>query len=231
VTLASGASYDGSVAAGSPELEPGQTYRLTFTQPGDYPCVCLIHSAPNNQVMRGLVRVMPAGSPRPRLPANLRQLADEARRTLLVHGRRMRARAAQMVHGQGQNDRRVVGVGIDDGREVAVLRFFPSVLTVHTGEWVHFELLQGDHTLPPAAPHTVTFGQEPPEDALFVPSGDPTNYQGGALHSGFLWATPPPGLPPLPTSFDARFTKAGVFPYICALHDEAGMRGAIVVTD
>ncbi|WP_345035139.1 hypothetical protein [Arthrobacter methylotrophus] len=49
-----------------------------------------------------------------------------------------------------------------------------------------------------AAPQTVTFGDEPAN--FFPPLGDPQNYTGGQLNSGFM--TPN-------TTFTVTFTKAG----------------------
>jgi hypothetical protein len=56
------------------------------------------------------------------------------------------------------------------------------------------------------------------------------------VHSGFILAAPQErvGLPqsPLPlfvTRFRITFTHPGTFPYICALHDNLGMKGEIIV--
>ena len=54
------------------------------------------------------------------------------------------------------------------------------------------------------------------------------------MHSGFIVAAPQErlGLPQGPvgvTRFRVTFTRAGVYPYICALHDELGMRGKVIV--
>ena len=66
----------------------------------------------------------------------------------------------------------------------------------------------------------VTFGTEPQGPALFSPSGDPTDYRGGDLSSGIMT----PG-----AKFTVTFDKVGRFPYICALHDDMGMKGVVVV--
>jgi plastocyanin len=54
------------------------------------------------------------------------------------------------------------------------------------------------------------------------------------VHSGFIISAPQErgGLPQAPlgkTRFRVTFTSAGVYPYICALHDDLGMKGRIVV--
>jgi plastocyanin len=44
------------------------------------------------------------------------------------------------------------------------------------------------------------------------------------VNSGFIGAGLPAG-----TTFSATFTKPGTYAYICALHDELGMVGTVVV--
>ena len=67
---------------------------------------------------------------------------------------------------------------------------------------------------------TGSFGQEPPGLGILFPSGDPTSYAGGDLNSGVL----APGVP-----FSVTFTTTGTFHYICALHDDMGMVGDVLV--
>lgn len=96
----------------------------------------------------------------------------------------------------------------------------------------------------PQTPHTITFGQERAGDP-FPPSANVTVDSDGArhatlnapadsAHSGFILAAPQEriGLPQSPLSFTrfrVTFTHAGVYPYICALHDTLGMKGTITV--
>jgi plastocyanin len=95
----------------------------------------------------------------------------------------------------------------------------------------------------PITPHTITFGTEPGNP--IPPSGNVTVDADGALHatisstsdnvhSGFIMSAPQEriGLPQAPfgsTRFRITFTAPGVYPYICALHDDLGMKGRIVV--
>ena len=94
-------------------------------------------------------------------------------------------------------------------------------------------------------PHTVTFGIEPPD--LVPPSPPPvvTVDSDGArhavigsptdnVHSGFLIAAgqdragdaqTPLGV----TRYRVTFTSPGTFNYICALHDDLGMVGTVIV--
>jgi plastocyanin len=132
---------------------------------------------------------------------------------------------------------RVVATG--GGHEtVSVARFLQSQLVIHAGttvEWTNDD---------PITPHTITFGTEPAGDP-FPPSANVTVDADGALHatissaadsvhSGFIVSAPQEriGLPQAPlgrTRFRITFTAAGVYPYICALHDNLGMKGRIIV--
>lgn len=226
---ASGAQYSGSTPLSTDNLFPGSVFELTFTAPGEFPYLCLVHSLPNNQVQRAIIQVRPAGSPRPDGAQHPRKLADEAKRELLRKGRRIGV--AALVDALKRPT--TVFVGVDDARQVTVNRFLPAVRIIRRGETITFQTRSADPALPSAAPHTVTFGPKPSgfDSFLTLPSGDPANYDGSAfLHSGLLWATPPPGLPlPTRTSFTVRFVKSGVFPYVCAIHEEAGQDGKIIV--
>ena len=95
----------------------------------------------------------------------------------------------------------------------------------------------------PIAAHTITFGLKPQD--LVNPSSNVTVDADGArhgvlnstsdvVHSGFIQAAPqdPTGLAQAPsgvTRFRVTFTKPGIYPYICSLHDVLGMKGNVVV--
>ena len=117
------------------------------------------------------------------------------------------------------------------------MRFIEPELVIHAGgtvEWTNFD---------PITPHTITFGTEP--ENPIPPSGNVTVDGDGALHatissasdnvhSGFIMSAPQEriGLPQAPlgsTRFRITFTAPGVYPYICALHDDLGMKGQIIV--
>jgi plastocyanin len=96
----------------------------------------------------------------------------------------------------------------------------------------------------PVFPHAITFGAEQVD--LVNPSPDVTVDPDGARHaiiasasdstnSGYIMAAPQErrGLPQAPlgvTRFRVTFPNPGVFPYICALHDEMGMVGQVTVS-
>jgi len=111
------------------------------------------------------------------------------------------------------------------------------VIHIHAGETVEWS------NVDPSTPHTVTFGQEPQNP--IPPSSNVTVDQDGALHavitspsdnvhSGFIAPAPQertglPQAPISPTRFRVTFTHAGVYSYICVLHDNLGMKGKVIV--
>jgi plastocyanin len=121
---------------------------------------------------------------------------------------------------------------------VSLMRFVEPEQVIHAGatvEWTNHD---------PITPHTITFGEEPQGDPA-PPSGNVTLDVDGALHaiitstsdsvhSGFIISAPQEriGLPQAPLGtvrFRVTFTNPGVYPYICALHDDLGMKGRIIV--
>lgn len=127
----------------------------------------------------------------------------------------------------------------------SVLRFLKGKIVIHAGETVEWS------NSDPEEPHTVTIGTEPAD--TFDPSPNVTKDEDGGLHatisslkdsahSGFLVQPLPdqPGLPVNsnpdnaialnPTRFRVTFLAPGTYKYICALHDELGMVGEVVVT-
>lgn len=106
---------------------------------------------------------------------------------------------------------------------VTVLEFLPESVTVREGDTIRW-------TFPSPEIHTVTFlgGEEPspvivPIDtgpavqinpAVFFPAGDPAAFDGSVpLNSGALPSEEPPA-----DTFEATFTTAGTFGYVCVIH-------------
>jgi plastocyanin len=183
---------------------PASSYRLKFTATGDFTYYCLVHGV----MMTGKVHVRPAGTTYPYTQRDYDRVGNHQARALLHNGL-VAWRQARHAQSTGHS----VRVGIE-GEGFAVMRFIRTHVVVHRGHTVRF-FVAG-----PGAPHTVTFGQEPPIPAVLGPSGDPKHYAGGNLNSGVLQ----PGKP-----FDVTFTKTGKFHYICAIHDGMGMVGDVTV--
>jgi plastocyanin len=118
------------------------------------------------------------------------------------------------------------------------MRFMSHDMVIHAGQTVEWD------NEDPEDPHTITFGTEPAGNP-FPPSANVTvdadgarnaviNSPSDSVHSGFILAAPQDrtGLAQSPlsvTRFRVTFTHAGTYPYICALHDDLGMKGKIIV--
>ncbi|GAB3043571.1 hypothetical protein GCM10027052_27150 [Parafrigoribacterium mesophilum] len=196
-----GVSYynSGLFATGDSSLPT--SYSLTFPNVGDFTYYCLVHG----NMMKGVVHVAAAGSTYKYTQADYDAQAAAGAASIIADGTALTAKKALAA-----NDHTVFE-GADDGVAM-VMRFIQPNVTVHVGESVKF-INDGM-----GAPHTVTFGT--PVGNPTAPAGDPTNFTGGYLNSGFAV----PG-----TSFTVTFNKAGTFNYVCILHAGMGMVGSVTV--
>jgi plastocyanin len=224
-----GSTYDGSGFAGSGLLNKGDTYSLTFTNPGTYTYYCAIHAG-----MAGNIQVLPSGQ------AADTQAAIDARRSQQINTEIATKGVPTIMSNLGELPTEGATVGVVAGAQVGQIdvdRFFPPRVVVHPGDDVTWIWKTED------TPHTVTFlaGQSAPEvvvpqpqpngpprlqlnPTVLAPAGDPTDFEGGSfLNSGFL--QPAPGQP-TPT-FSVHFSAPGTYEYLCLLH--AGMTGTVVV--
>jgi plastocyanin len=229
----SGASFDGSTCVTSPPFITGQTFIVNFPTAGNYKLVCLVH-----EDMTATIHVLDTSVKLPHEQSFYdREAAREAQDLLSAPD--------LLSHHTHDKSANAVAVGIGQilanggGHEtVSLMRFVEPEQVIHAGatvEWTNFD---------PITPHTITFGKEPAGDPA-PPSGNVTIDIDGALHgtisstsdnvhSGFIISAPQEriGLPQAPlgtTKFRITFTAPGVYPYICALHDDLGMKGRIIV--
>lgn len=186
-----------------PPVPHVHSYSLTFPEEGTWTYYCWVHG----KVMVGVVHVQSKGEPYPYTQQQYNDQARIARAGLKAIGDNLRSQLRQ----QASNHQ--VFTGGDNG-QVMLMRFVRERVRIHVGETVDFA------NTGMGAPHTVTFGTEPPPPGLFGPSGDPAHFAGGDLNSGIL----EPG-----SHFAVTFTQAGTYHYICALHDGMGMEGDVVV--
>ncbi len=219
--------------------EPGQfpTFDVTFTAPGTYDYVCVIHG----MMMSGTVTVVGAGIQVPS-PNQVHALARMQIARQFAKAPQVLHEARQQVQPPTQNvDGSLthhVMVGYSKGL-IDLMRFFPRHVNVRPGDKV-------DWTLAPSnrAPHTVTFLNGQPEPNLVAlvdqPSGPPVAYidpgtlfpslptadltRTGLYSSGLLVPAPGAGW-----SIQIGDVTPGQLPYICLLHDASGMRGTLVV--
>ncbi len=214
-----GPTYDGSAFTNSGLLFGGQQFTLGFTKAGTYSFLCLIHAG-----MAGTVHVQDAGTRYPASQASWDTASRVAANRFEASGRMLRARTLADARGS-RTVAAGTGAAIPGEGSIAVMRFLPSRIVVHAGQsvtWVNHD---------PETPHTVTFGDEPGGGPLgsFFPSGlDGPGHATLAsttqsVNSGFT------GAAFLGTTFSATFTAPGTYHYICALHDDLGMTGNVVV--
>jgi len=213
------------------EGEP-KPYRLRFDRRGTFSYVCTVHPG-----MKGKVKVIGRGAAVPSAAQDRRAAKRQLDQQLAEVKRLDRFQApAATVHG-----------GSDKGN-VALLKFFPTSVTIAAGQSVQF-VVQGRQE-----PHTFSFGPEAYlkqiVDAQIAPvpgSGPPPILALDAR--ALLPSDPPPALPPhtganhgngflstgilgrFPgsrgTSTAIQFTTAGSFPFICLIHPE--MKATVVV--
>jgi plastocyanin len=232
--MVNNASFDGSSCVTTPPLVKGQTFTVQFPVKGNYKLVCLVH-----ETMTGTVHVLEAAA---KLPLNQEDYDDlgakQAEKLLADVDKDLKENAG---HHHGATHVRT-GTGEitatpGGAQTLSVMRFLSDTIVIHAGEtaeWTNED---------PITPHTITFGTEPANPV--PPSGNVTVDADGALHatinsvfdsvhSGFVIAAPQDriGLPQAPigrTRFRITFTKAGAYPFICALHDDLGMKGKVIV--
>jgi plastocyanin len=240
-----GSNYDGSACVTSDVLmlpensAPGDeppSYSVTFPSTGKFKFVCLIHAD-----MTGVVHVVAPSAPLPHTQNFYdREMRRDGERLLTDASGLRRERNSGSVDGAGN----VVAAGIGEvqtsgagSQTASLMRFVRRTIGVHVGDTVVWT------SLDPSINHTVTFGAEP-----FDPRPASANVSLGSdgareatiastsdnVNSGFLSPSPQdranlaqsnPGV----TRFRITFTVPGTFNYICAVHDQLGMAGTVVV--
>lgn len=235
-----GDSFDGSRLTGSGQLDPGKDFpkefKLTFTNPGEYEYFCAFHTK-----MKAKITVQPQGSSYPQtqeeVDAKAKDLLDKDTKDSET---KKPADKVETTIGADGTTTYNINIGYGDGI-LSYMRFIPKNLTIKEGDSVNW--IQQDVD----TPHTITLtsGQKEPEFVLPEPQPDGppklvlnpdllmpkggNKYDGtGFINSGFLWGkeSPMPG----PRNFTLKFTKAGTYKYICALHDGMGMTAEIKVS-
>jgi plastocyanin len=242
-----GSSFDGSVCVTTGILRLDQnttstanapTYSVSFPAAGNFKFVCLLHAD-----MTGVVHVLNLSAPLPHDQDFYDQQARSARRLLLADASRLEGRG-RLVDGDGEQSNDVAaGIGevvttTGAGSQTAsLMRFLRHTIVVEVGDTVEWTMLD------PSINHTVTFGTEPadprPPSANVQPTSDGARQavigsSADSVNSGFLSPAPQdraglaqssPGV----TRFRVTFTSPGTFNYICAIHDELGMNGTVIV--
>jgi plastocyanin len=242
-----GSSFDGSacVTTGILLEDTGPTpnaptYTVTFPAAGNFKLVCLVHAD-----MTGVVHVLSASEALPHDQDFYDHQAQGERSLLLreAHASRREGRTTPGDDDRAQSSDVAAGIGeivttTGGGSQTAsLMRFLRDTIVVRVGDTVEWT------SLDPSINHTVTFGVEPadprPRSANVLPTSDGARQAvisspADSVNSGFLSPAPqdraglaqsPPGV----TRFRVTFTSPGTFNYICAVHDQLGMKGTVIV--
>lgn len=231
-------NFDGSSCVnGGPQVK-GQSFTVRFSTAGNFKLVCLVHAN-----MTGVVHVLDPEEPLPHDQEFYDGRAAEQRRDLLRdtdqdhdhdadHERHEHFHEHEVIAGAGE-----IVATPGGSATISVVRFLHSPTFIHVGDTVEWSNSN------PTSPHTITFGTEPanpmPPSANVKVDADGARHaviysQTDSVHSGFIAPAPEDriGLAQAPlgvTRFRVTFTHPGVFYYICALHDELGMVGQVIV--
>lgn len=190
-----------------------RTYSLKFTGTGTFHYICYVHGG---AMMHGTVVVRAAGTAYPYSQARYNIRTASTNNRLIEHGLNLWANAMDTATSHH------IYVGASD-MSAMVMRFIAGNVTISATQSITFDM--GKNVSIPI-PHTVTFGTPPASPDMVV--GNPHAWDGtGTLSSGILL---PPGFgPPGSSTFTVRFTRVGVYHYICMFHDNMGMMGTITV--
>ena len=246
------ASFDGSACVTSDSMllpegvpdPPAPTYTVSFPSTGNFKFVCLIHAD-----MTGVVHVVELSQTLPHDQSFYDHEAEKAKTALLSEASGLQPRKNdesdqdENTHESGQGNAVGAGAGAiltmtgAGSQTVSLMRFSQGTITVHVGDTVEWA------NLDPSISHTVTFGTEPadprPLSAGVTVSSDGARQAAisspsDSVNSGFLSPTPQDRAnlaqaAPNITRFRVTFKSAGTFNYICAIHDELGMKGTVIV--
>jgi plastocyanin len=226
-----GTTYDGRSLrnSGLPQGQNPKPYRLRFTRAGSFDYYCAVHPG-----MEGHVRVVSA---RRRVPteAQNRAAATAELNRLAAQARTVAAAPAPAAG--------TVDLGrAPRGRRFTINAFFPSAITVKTGQSVQFTMAGQN----PNEIHTVTLGPQTRAQLPFVtntgtinpiaayPSDPPTafppytgvNHGNGFLNVGLRDNDAATAL--IPPSGAVQFNAVGTFQLKCLVHE--GMDATVTVT-
>ncbi|HET7263508.1 MAG TPA: plastocyanin/azurin family copper-binding protein [bacterium] len=229
-------AYDGSgpFSGGALLADPNapKSFHVTFTKAGTYRYQCMFHPG-----MEGQIVVQPAGSRYPMTQAEYDKEAALQGQTALAAAKALRAVGAPVVAAAGGHQTYTLNMTGSTKDGATFYRFPVQALTIKRGDSVTWVMKD------PTELHTVSFGvgkryfdiatmrpqkQGPPTllvtPHVMAPSGGSVHRGEGFYNSGFM-LTEGPGV----RSYSLTFTKAGTFEYLCAVHDDFGMRAKVIV--
>ena len=209
-----------------------KTYSLTFTKPGSYAYLCMLHPG-----MTGTVVVQPAGSPLPMNQAAYDKKGAQQVATAIARGQALLA-STKVTKSKGAKGTVYTSPMVGSlPSHASVIGFVPEAINIKAGDTVRWVLKD------PIELHTVTFsGTEPtPEFVLaepqpkgppklyfnskgVYPAGGPVHKGAGSYNSGFMNLSSRG-----PTTYSLTFTKPGTYTYWCVVHVPQGMKGVVNV--
>jgi plastocyanin len=241
-----GSSFDGSACVNSgimgsfDTIVGPRTYSVRFPAAGNFKFTCLVHAD-----MTGAIHVLNPSQTLPYDQDFYNREAQSDATALVADATRLTSRA--MTENNDAGPFLKVTAGISEitttsgaGSQTPTLfLFLRGVIVVRVGDTVEWTSLdQSD-------PHTVTFGTEPSDPRPPSPPPVVTTDSDGARHaiisspgdsanSGLLFPASEDriGIPQAPlgvTRFRVTFNSPGTYNYICALHDNLGMKGTVIV--
>ena len=245
-------SFDGTHCVNSGLINtPGETYTVNFPSAGNYVIVCLLHT---NQ--SGTIHVLKASEPLPHDQDFYdRQAAVEERHLLLDRDGGLAAKLREDApnnpedwHGHDHDGMHIVAMGAGEyvptpggAQSVSNMRFGRESITIHAGETVEWASSDvSGHSVqfgtgefgpldPATASPTVVFSHDSDGALHAVLTSTHDNLYSGRLAPASQERTGLVQLAPGATRFRVTFTAPGTYPYICAYHDEIGMKGEVVV--
>jgi plastocyanin len=218
-------TYDGSTPLSTGFIEPGNTFSLTFTKPGNFGYVCTVHPG-----MRGMVEVREAGATLPESPAQAKTRGQVTLQTIVAKTKA----DVQMVRPVHAGTVHVSLAGLGDGFGGSALLFVNANLTIRRGDTVVWT------NADPYEIHTVTFPGDatPPEiieprpqqggPPILVIPANVASPVGGDTYRGAGYANS--GIFGVGGSYALSFNAPpGAYQYLCVVHP--WMVGTITVTE
>jgi plastocyanin len=216
-----------------------RTYSVTFPAAGNFKLTCFVHPD-----MTGAIHVL---NPSQTLPYDQDFYNREAHSdgtALVAEATRLTSRAMTENNDGGTLVKVVAGLSEitttsgAGSQTPSLFLFLREVIVVRVGDTVEWT------TLDQSNGHTVTFGPEPfdprppsPNVNIQTPDGAREaviNSPADSVNSGLLLPSSEDrnGIPQAPlgvTRFRVTFKSPGTYNYICALHDNLGMKGTVIV--
>lgn len=246
-----GSSFDGTNCVNSGLISTlGTTYTVTFPNQGNFVVVCLLHA---NQ--SGTIHVLSASQPLPHDQDFYdRQARVEEKDLLYDHDGGLASKLREDApedsddHNHAHHDMSIVVMGAGElaaapggAQSVSKMRFGRESVTVHAGqivEWASSDVSghsiqfgTGEFTpLDPATASSDVVMSKDPDGALHaILLSTSDNFYSGKIAPASQERTGLGQLAPGATRVRVTFTTPGTYPYVCAYHDEIGMKGEVIV--